>query len=76
MPKLIQNSSRGPLNGIIGGQNASDGAKWTLGAPRCAQREVKVRQDGCKKAPRSPWGPPEEPLGPPEGPQGAQEGPG
>ena len=27
----------------IGGQNASDGARGILEAPRCAQREVKVR---------------------------------
>ena len=33
------------------------------GAPRCAQREVKVRQDGPKRGP--------EPLGTPRGAQGS-----
>ena len=47
---------------------ASDGAKWTLGAPRCAQREVKVRKMVPREAPRSS-------CGPPDGPEGAQEGP-
>ena len=68
MAKLIQDGSWGTQNGIIGGQNASDGAKWTLGAPRCAQREVKVRQDGPKRSPK-------EPLGTPKGAQGSPRGP-
>ena len=58
----------GSQNGVIGGQNASDGAKWTLGLPRCAQREVKVRQDGPKRGPK-------EPLGTPRGAQRAQAEP-
>ena len=69
MPKLIQNGSWGPQNGVIGGQNASDGAKWILGAPRCAQREVKVRQDGPKRSPKEPLG---TPRGPRMTPKGAQ----
>ena len=68
MPKLTQHAPWGPQNGIIGDQNASDGAKWTLGAPRCAQREVKVRQDGPKRGPK-------EPLGTPRGAQGSPRGP-
>ena len=70
MPKLIQNWSWGPQNGVIGGQNASDGAKWTLGAPRCAQREVKVRQDGPKRSPKEPLGTPRGPRMTPKGAQG------
>ena len=70
MPKLIQNGSWGPQNGVIGGQNASDGAKWTLGAPRCAQREVKVRQDGPKRSPKEPLGTPRGPRMTPKGAQG------
>ena len=70
IPKLIQNSSWEPQNGVIGGQNASDGAKWTLGAPRCAQREVKVRQDGPKRSPKEPLGTPRGPRMTPKGAQG------
>ena len=68
MPKLIQHGPWGSQNGVIGGQNAPDGAKRTLGAPRCAQREVKVRQDGPKR-------PPKEILGAPRGAQGSPRGP-
>ena len=64
IPKLIQNGPWGSQNGIIGGQNVPDGAKWILGAPRCAQKEVKVRQDGPKRGPK-------EPLKSPRGVQGS-----
>ena len=69
IPKLIQNGSWGSQNGVIGGQNGSDGAKWTLGAPRCAQREVKVRQDGPKRNPKEPLGTQDDPKGSPMGAQ-------
>ena len=42
------------------------GAKWTLGAPRCAQREVKVRQDGRKRGPKEPLGTPRRAPGDPQ----------
>ena len=75
IPKLIQNGPWGPQHGVIGDQNASDGAKWTLGAPRCAQREVRVRQDGPKRSPKGPLGPKgaqEEPKVSPRGSEGAK----
>ena len=66
----------GPQNEVIGGQNASDGAKWTLGAPRCAQREVKVRQDGPKRKPQGAPGDPKRAQDDPKGsPRGAQSEP-
>ena len=69
MPELFQNGPWVGQNGSIGSQNAQYGAKWTLGAPRCAQREVKVRQDGRKRGPK-------EPLGNPRGAPGqSQRGP-
>ena len=68
MAKLIQNGAWGPQNGVIGVQNAPGGATWTLGAPRCANREVKVPQDGPKRGPK-------EPLGTPRGAQGSPRGP-
>ena len=70
MPKLIQNGSWGPQDGVIGGQNAPDGTKWTHGAPRCAQREVRVRQDGPKRSPKGPLGTPRGPRMTPKGAQG------
>ena len=70
MPKLTQNYPWGRQNGVIGGQHASDGAKWTLGAPRCAQREVRVRQDGPKRSPKGPLGTPRGPRMTPKGAQG------
>ena len=48
----------------------SDGAKWTLGAPRCAQREVRVRQDGPKRSPKEPLGTPRGRRMTPKGAQG------
>ena len=63
MPKLSQNGPWGRQNEAIGGQNASDGAKWILGAPK-----VKVRQDGPKRGP-------EELLGTPRGAQGSPRRP-
>ena len=66
-PKLIQNGPWGRQDEAIGGQNAPDGTKWTLGAPRCAQREVKVRQDGSKIGPKELLG---TPRGSPKGAQG------
>ena len=54
--------------------NAQDGAKWTLGAPRCAQREVKVRQGGPKRGPKEPLGSPRWPQGSPRGPRMSPKG--
>ena len=68
MPKWIQNGPWGRQDEAIGGQNPPDGAKWTLGAPMCAQGEVKVRQDGPKRGPK-------EPLGTPRGAQGSPRRP-
>ena len=67
MPKLIQNGPWRRQDEAIGGQNAPDGAKWTLGAPRCTQREVKVRQDNPKRGFK-------ELLGIPKGAQGSPRG--
>ena len=66
--KINPKWSMGTSRWTIGGQNVPDGAKWTLGAPRCAQREVKVRQDGPKRGPK-------ELLGTPRGAQGSPRGP-
>ena len=59
----IQSGPWGRHYGAIGGQNASDGAKWTLGVPRCAQREVKARQDGPKRGSKVLLGTPRKAQG-------------
>ncbi len=68
--KCMINWSKMAHGNLKMGQNGSDGAKWTLGALRCAQREVKVRQDGHKKSPKEPLGTPRGPRMTPKGPQG------
>jgi len=70
MLKLIQKGSWEAQNEVIGGQNASDGAKSTLGALRVAQREVKVGQDGPKRGSKEPLGTPRGPRMTPKGAQG------
>ena len=79
MPKLFQNSPWGPQNGVIGAQSAPDGGTWTLGAPMCAQREVKTarwsqeRPQGApgdlQRGPREPKRSQDEPKGSPRGAQ-------